>query len=905
MYESARKTTHLLLVDDDEFQVRLLSRIFEKHSERFRFVPVSSLAQAVAEIAARMPDIVIADLRLPDGSGTELLKGEWRDKFPIVIMTGYGDQAEAVNAMKSGAADYIVKSPQSLQDMPIAAERALREWENVRERDRAESALRESEGKYRTLVETAGEGIVTITREGRLLFLNAQAAQGLGGKPEDFIGRNIMELIPPEQLTGLLAIRDELLGAGKRTTVEFSVTLGGEEKWFRTSIQPIKDENGEFSSLLAIATDITDIKRAEKALRESELFLRSVLDGLSANIAIVNEAGEIIAVNKAWRNFVRENPPVTINVCEGADYLNVCDSAQGPDAGTAMEFAAGIRDVLAGRAARFEKEYSCHSPTEERWFIGRVTKFPGDGPPKAVIAHENITARRKAEDALAAEKERLSVTLRSIGDGVIATNLEGRIALMNGGAEDISGWKQSEAAGRPLSEVLVILNGQTREQVGDPVRLVLEAGEAIGFGENCLVIRRDGTEILISEKGAPIRDAAGKVSGVIIVFRDVTQETRMEEELDKAQRLDALGFLAGGIAHDFNNILTGILGNISLARSLAKGGDEKVLKRLQEAEKACGAAKDLTRKLLTFARGGAPRREPAFIQKAIRDAADLALRGASSGCRFNIQADLKAVNADMTQLSQVVNNLVLNAVQASETGQDIEVTAANTRLDETSGVPLPPGEYVMIEVRDHGCAIPAEIANKIFDPFFTTKDGHSGLGLTSAFSIVRRHGGHIAVESRTDEGARFSVFLPVSEDQPRDEEIPERPAGPGKGRVLVMDDDEVVLDVAGELLAECGYRSDKSRNGEEAIALYKAAMDAGLAYDAVIMDLTVRGGMGGERAVREILRLDPGARAIVASGYANAPVMAHFRQYGFVGCVSKPYMIEELTAELARVISGR
>lgn len=399
-----------------------------------------------------------------------------------------------------------------------------------------------------------------------------------------------------------------------------------------------------------------------------------------------------------------------------------------------------------------------------------------------------------------------------------------------------------------------------------------------------------------------ILSRSGRVCEYQAVGRDITDQKRLQGEILRAQKLESVGTLAGGIAHDFNNILVAILGNLSLARNILPSS-ERALSLIAEAEKASLRARDLARQLLTFARGGASVRKTVRLGRAIADAARMALSG--SRCSGDIQAagDLWAVEADEGQIAQAVNNLVINAAQAMAGGGVVTVRAENARLPAGLVSGLPEGEYILISVRDRGIGIPDEHVSRIFDPYFTTKQDGSGLGLAIVYSIVVGHGGAITVESKPGEGSVFRVYLPARPGAP----VAEAAGGSaprGRGRVLLMDDDETVAAVTAQMLAHLGYRAETAKDGEAMLSAYGRAQEARDPFAAVILDLTVPGGgMGGKEAIGRLKRLDPQAKVIVASGYSSDPVMAGFAQFGFAGAIAKPYDLAELGGALRSVLS--
>ncbi|HEY3355426.1 MAG TPA: PAS domain-containing protein [Polyangia bacterium] len=514
------------------------------------------------------------------------------------------------------------------------------------------------------------------------------------------------------------------------------------------------------------------------------------------------------------------------------------------------------------------------------------------------VCTDITTRQQRSDETLAGERERLAVTLRSIGDGVISTDTTGSVALLNPAAARLTGWSPEDAAGRALEDVFRLAPASGGAPV-QPAREALARGVVVEPGEDLALLAHDGTRRLVTASAAPVRDRAGGLIGAVLSFRDVTEQRRMAEELFNARKLESVGILAGGIAHDFNNILEGILGNINLAQSRLTSSDG-ARQYLAAAEKAALRARGLTRQLLTFSRGGDPVKEVSCIAGIMRDAANLALGGSAVSCRLALPADLWPVAVDRAQLSQVFQNLVINARHAMPGGGTVTISGRNV---EGAPLPhLPPGRYVRVVVADRGGGIPADILDKIFDPYFTTKEGGSGLGLAVAFSVIQKHAGRIVVESREGEGATFTIDLPAAAGAVAAAPAPELPPRGRGGRVLIMDDDEDVLEVTGEILAHLGFEALFARDGREAIAAYQRALQAGVRLDLVIMDLTVPGGMGGVPAVREILAIDPDAKVIVSSGYCDDPCLANHRAHGFVAAAVKPYTVDEMRAKIASVL---
>ena len=423
--------------------------------------------------------------------------------------------------------------------------------------------------------------------------------------------------------------------------------------------------------------------------------------------------------------------------------------------------------------------------------------------------------------------------------------------------------------------------------------------ESIHYTLRC---RRKDSAVVDIEVHGTKTDYRGRPA-VIASVLDVTDRKKMESEFQKAQRLESVGILAGGIAHEFNNILTAINGNIMLAKMYAKPGLE-VFDILVEAEKACKRAEDLTRRLLTFSKGGTFFRKKISLERIIGDLTRIASPGSNIVCRPDLPANLWAVEGDEGQIRQAISNLIVNAREAMPEGGVIKIRGENVTSDLLSLPSLKEGAYVKVSVEDQGGGIEEDDLEKVFDPFFTTKEKGSGLGLTGALSIVKNHGGNITVESRAGSGTTFHVYLPASFGTAREYSAEGGGVITDRRKVLVMDDEEMIRNVVERMLDQCGCEATFARDGEEMLIAYRKAMEAGRPFDAVILDLIIEGGMGGKEAVEKLLQMDPGARAIVSSGYSDDPIMADFRKYGFSGVLAKPYQLSGLIKALREVISG-
>lgn len=650
-------------------------------------------------------------------------------------------------------------------------------------------------------------------------------------------------------------------------------------------LQKIHDEVETYKSGLETLVD----ERTQQ-LKEVNVTLETVLN--SANpICMMNLDFEMIKANRAYYDIW----PKTAD----ADKVLTCfesrpGDAGGTDACPVTLISQGMNEVVN----QFRKELPSGEVGE---FIVTARPFKDvKGKLVGIVeSFQDITVQTNATKELLAEREQLNVTLRSIGDGVITTDTVGHIVLINKAAEKITGWSQAAAIGRPFDEVFHLVD----KKPGTTVEDLMVGGSSAPRSVPKKLLQKDGTEILVSESVALIRNMESQVVGAVLVFRDVTEKSKTEEELSKVKKLESVGVLAGGIAHDFNNILTAIMGNINLAMIRVEPGSE-IYELLSSAEKASGRAKSLTQQLLTFSKGGGPIKNIATIQEIIEDSAGFVLRGSNVQCQYVFADDLWGVEVDTGQISQVVQNIILNGAAAMSDGGTITVNCTNHTVDKDT-IFLKTGQYVKVSIADHGVGIPADELDKIFDPFFTTKKLGSGLGLAITNSIINNHGGHIEVDSEPGVGTTFTFYLPASTGRSLSSLKQESVVNSvqGKGRVLIMDDEKMIRDLIGNMLESFGYEALFARDGEEAIKLYRQSKENDKPIAAIIMDLTIPGGMGGKEAVRKIHKIDPEVKVVVASGYSNDPVLAGYRDYGFCAAMVKPFKLREFREIINNILA--
>ena len=494
---------------------------------------------------------------------------------------------------------------------------------------------------------------------------------------------------------------------------------------------------------------------------------------------------------------------------------------------------------------------------------------------------------RKEETLLVESEERYRTLVEESNDGIFITDGK-KFLFVNERMMDITGYTQEELLSiNPFrlihpEEVHRIING---------VKKLRKQGSLNALKSR--ILRKDGRALTVLFNGKIIRHE-GRLA-VMGTIKDITNFETMQNELFKQEKLKSLTILAGGIAHDFNNFLTGIMGNLSILKMEMKHmKNREIIEILDEALEACEKARGLTAQLMNFTRSGAPVKEATSIEKIIKESAEFSLRGSKSRCEFHFHKALPMVRIDPVQISQVIQNLVLNASQAMPEGGVVRIYVVVVDVNENYPLPLIPGKYIKISIVDNGIGIPEEHLGRIFDPFFTTKEKGSGLGLSVCYRIVKNHNGHIEVESEEGKGTAVHVYLPLEEGKPTESRKEGISPGMVRGRVLVMDDEELVRDLVKRGLEKKGISVDVASDGEEAVQNYRKALESGSPYNAVLLDLTVPGGMGGVEAARMILKIHPEANLIVSSGYSDDIVLSEYTKYGFKACLPKPYTIQKL-----------
>ena len=741
---------------------------------------------------------------------------------------------------------------------------------------------------YKSVVATTKDAFWICDSEANILDVNEAACLMYGYSREEMIGmhpRDFELVETPEDVQRHTALLKQ---------------KGGDVFESRHRTRDAREINVEISmayldraggTCFGFIRDVTDKHKARLAIANSEENLRAFFNTVDDFLFVLNMDGDIIRANEA----VCRRLGYSMEDILGEPLLLLCPEEPVDAAGLSFEYA--LQDERETRVLAMRTRGGDRIEVERH-----IKKGLWDGRPAIFCVCTDITRLKQSE-------EKFSKTFHANPAMCSITEIETGVYVdVNDAFCRLTGYERHEAIGRSSAE-LGILSLEERKRIlsENPPELGVKNVEAT-------VRRKDGSPLHV-ELSADIVNISGR-DYLFTLAHDISVRKRLEEDTIRSQKFESLGLLAGGIAHDFNNTLTIINNNVSLARMYCAKGSP-VYEKLTEALEEFSQAKALTQQLLTFTTAGSAAKEPTSVGETLRHIVSFSLRGSNVKPRFNIQANCPFIEVDRGQFSQVINNIVINAMQAMPDGGSLDVSTSICEVGSREGLPVPKGRYVKISIADTGTGIPRDILGRIFDPYFTTKAEGHGFGLSSSYTIIKRHNGCITVESEQGRGSVFHVYLPAMDETATDS--PDDAAGDdhsalcagtgrhlssrGRGRILLMDDEWKILKSMGALLGLKGYRVNFASDGERAISLYREALGTCSGYDVVIMDLTIPGGMGGVEAIRKLRELDPNVKALVSSGYSSEPVISRYRDYGFQGAVKKPYEIEELLYSIDSLIN--
>jgi len=743
--------------------------------------------------------------------------------------------------------------------------------------------LRSLVALYRPVVEAAADHIFVVGPDFRVRYSNPYAAASVNLPPHEVIGKHVRDLFPPQSCQivedGLRAV----FASGEVLSREEEIVFLGEPLWLHTHLTPIRDESGQVSAVLGVCRDITARRRAEQALRASVASYRTIFNSVSDAIFVHDpDTARILDVNERVRDLYGYEPEELKG--RPAGILSTGEHPYDQDHAVQLvrQAAAGEPQLLEWKARRKDGR--------EMWVEVALRPVVLNDQPRVLAVVRDVTERKRAEEALRLSERRYRTTLDCLSVAVHVVDRGLRFILFNKAFKD---WCErlglpAGVQGRTVMETFPFLPERLREEY----ERVFATGETLTTEERTRIGEHE--YITLTTK-VPIEEA-GEVVGVITTIQDITDERRLQEEMLGAQRLEALSLVAGSIAHDFNNLLTGVLTNLQAAEQRSS---EPVRGLLGEALAAARRAAGLARRLLPFSKGWRLEREHLRLEPLLSETAHVALAGSQTGCNCRLPDDLWPVFADPDHLGQVFQNLLINARQAMGGSGTVEVVARNVQVPEGASLPIHSGPYVRLEVRDRGVGIPPENLPRVFDYFFTTRKGGTGLGLAGAYQIVKKHGGHIEVESQVGVGTTFRLYLPAAPEAAV-AESGERHARP---HILLMDDEEVIRRGAKRLLEGENYELECAADGAEALALFQKAREEGRPFDLAILDPTVPNGMGGIECLRRLRELDPQIRAVLCTGHVEASEAEEWETLGFNALLRKPFSLEDLAEAIARALA--
>jgi len=761
---------------------------------------------------------------------------------------------------------------------------------DITERKRQEQALAESEANYRNLFESSTDGIFLLDLDGNFVDANRTAYERLGYTREEFLSLHISTLDHPGFAAKVPERLRKIREQGVAVFESGHVRKDGSLMPVEVNARLLEHKGKQVC--FSVIRDITERKRTE----EEKDRLAKAVSIVTEGIAVTDEKDRFIYLNdahaktygylqselmgKTWRDVTpRELVPLIEQEFARTVYSR--------DNGVWSGEAPGVRKDGTGIATEVTATARWNENGE---YLGHI----------CIV--RDVTERKRAEEKLRQSEAFVREILDTVDEGFLVMDRDYRILAANKAYCGRIPLSCDEVIGRHCYEISHRTSRPCYEDGEEcAVREVFRTG--VPHAASHKHHDADGQILFLEMKAYPVKDASGNVTSVIETINNITERHLLEEERLKIQKLESIGTLAGGIAHDFNNLLQGVFGYISMAR-LTYDQKERSLAMLGQAEKALHQSVSLTSQLLTFSKGGKPLKKAVSLRPVIEDAVKFALSGSRVDYALALADDLRVVEADAGQLGQVIQNIVLNADQAMPLGGTVEITARNIAAPG-DGAPLylTSGKYVEIAVRDTGVGIAEQHLARIFDPYFTTKEKGSGLGLATSYSIIKNHGGVIDVRSNVGKGTTFLLYLPASSAAPAAPAPAAAPAAGRRGRILIMDDEEIVRTITGRLIEALGHDVEFSQTGEEALQKYQSALHAGAPFDAVILDLTVRGGMGGEEAMRKLLEIDPAVKAVMSSGYSDGAIAAEYREHGFSAFLKKPYTIDELQAALVSLLA--
>ncbi len=779
---------------------------------------------------------------------------------------------------------------------------------DITERKKAEERLRASEERYRSILENIEEGYFEVDLNGDMAFFNEAMLSIAGYSRDEMLGMNNRRYMTPETSKRVFETFNRIYRTGKPANmVDHEVVCkDGTTRTLEMSVSLIRKETGEPSGFRGVARDVTARKASDQKLRQSEELYRHILENMEDTYYEVDLSGTITFFNPAALKIIGYTPEELM----GKNFRDLMDEDN-----ITQVFGVFHQVFLSGEPTKaFDWELIRKDGTKavieasvslRRDLRGKTTGFKG------II--RDVTDSLRAQRDIRESERKYRMLAENVREVIWTTDYDLKSTYVSPSVENLLGYTPQEIMGIPFRKFVVQESyGAVKSAIEDEFIREKASEDCDPFRHRVFEaeqIRKDGSRIwtevavthLLNEEGIPI--------GIIGLTRDISERKRMEMEkkdletqLEMADRIKAVGTLAGGIAHDFNNLLMGIQGNASLVL-MDIGADHRHYERLRNIEEYVQKGSDLTMQLLGYARGGKYEVKPTELGEFIRKSSLMFERTKKEIkiVREN-QPGLWTVEVDQGQMEQVLLNLYVNAWQAMPFGGDLFIRTENVLLDEEHEVRygIKAGRYVKISITDTGTGMDEETKKHIFEPFFTTREfaRGTGLGLASAYGIVKNHGGVINVQSKKGEGTTFFIYLPASDRKPIEESgLPEEIL-PGGETILLVDDEDMILDVGVHMLESLGYTVITAHSGDEAIKIYRRNNRE---IDLVILDM-IMPGMGGGQTFEELRKISPNVCVLLSSGYSLGAQAREIIEKGCSGFIQKPFSLKTLSLKLREIL---
>ena len=866
---------HLLVVEDSADDAELIVREVRQAGFDPKWHRVETEADFLAALQEQ-PDIVLSDYSMPRFNGVRAvtIMREHGLNIPFILISGTVGEEIAVEAMKQGATDYLLKD--RIARLGNSIRRALEEKQLRQQREQAESVMRESERRFQDMLENVQMIAMTLDKNGMVTFCNNYFLRLTGWTREEVMGSDWCARFIPKSETAARKLFFDNIEAGTVPAHHENPILSRDGRqqdifWNNTML---RDAAGNVIGTASLGEDVTERKRAEAKLRESEEFKEAILDSVASHIAVLDRNGFIVEVNARWRRFALENPSsasgLTPNLGVGVNYLEVCRRSVGKSAQEAMAACEGIMAVLDGRKTNFVLEYPCHGPREWRWFSLNVTPLGKDGR-FVVVSHTNITERKRAEEAVRESEEKFRQLAENINEVFWITDPgKHQMLYVSPAYEEIWG-RSCESVYQSSKTWLEAIHPDDRQRVLTAAANKQHLGE---YDETYRIVRPDGSIRWIHDRGYPVNNELGQVYRIVGTAEDITQRKETEKQLRQSQKMESIGLLAGGVAHDFNNILLIIQINLEMVMLDPASFETKSKEHLAEIGKAADRAANLNRQLLAFSRTEA-------MQMQLLDLNDLTssfsrmlrrIVGENIRVQNDLAAVVPAIQADPGMIEQVLMNLAVNARDAMPNGGRLIIGTELVAVDEAEAKLNPRkrvGRFACLSVRDTGTGIAPENMPRIFEPFFTTKGvgKGTGLGLATVFGIAEQHKGWVEVASTVGVGTTFRVFLPISAEgaAAATAVAPPKTRG-GTERILLVEDEQGVRDILFHSLANFGYAVVAADSGISALKIWQ---DRSGQFDLLVTDMVMPGGFTGLDVINLLRAEKPALKVLLMSGYSQ------------------------------------